>query len=262
MRKLAYYVAVTLDGFIAARDGNADFFPLGEAYLRQLLQEFPETFPGHARRALGIDAPNVRFDTLVMGQGTYDPALRLGITSPYPHLRQYVFSRSLAPSTDPAVTVVSGDPVPVVQRLKAEGHQQGRLAVRRGEPGRAADRRDRRADHQAQPPRHRRGDAAVQHGVRGAPLHPDRKPADGRGCRALAVRALIAQGSLPGPSRRCRALAGGGLRARRHPLLRPAPRQRHGDAPRRGGLCNAVPGAGTLLGVLRRPAPPYSVGQA
>jgi dihydrofolate reductase len=120
MRKLVYYVAATLDGFIAARDGNADFFPLGEAYLRQLLQELPETFPGHARRALGIDAPNVRFDTLVMGRGTYDPALRLGITSPYPHLRQYVFSRSLAPSTDPTVTIVSGDPVPVVQRLKAE----------------------------------------------------------------------------------------------------------------------------------------------
>ena len=120
MRRLVYYVAVTLDGFIAARGGTYDFFPTSEGYLRQLQQEFPETFPGHLRAALGIDAPNVHFDTVVMGRGTYDPALRIGITSPYPHLRQFVFSRSVPPSTDPEVTFVAGDPVPVVRRLKAE----------------------------------------------------------------------------------------------------------------------------------------------
>jgi dihydrofolate reductase len=83
-----YYVAVTLDGFIAARDGTTDFFPLSEGYLRQIRAEFPETFPGHLRAALGINAPNAHFDTVVMGRGTYDPALSVGITSPFPHLRQ------------------------------------------------------------------------------------------------------------------------------------------------------------------------------
>ena len=121
MRQLVYYVACTLDGFIAAPDGSIDAFPQDGAYLRQLAEEFPETFPTHARAALEIDAPGTHFDTVLMGRGTYEPALRLGITSPYAHLRQLVFSRSVSPATDPAVTVVAGDPVPVVRRLKAEG---------------------------------------------------------------------------------------------------------------------------------------------
>lgn len=120
MRKLVYFIATTLDGFIAGRDGSTDFFSMDEPYLRQLEEEFPETFPAHVRVALGIDAPGTHFDTVVMGRGTYDPALRLGITSPYAHLRQVVFSRSLAPATDPAVSIVAGDPVPVVRRLKEE----------------------------------------------------------------------------------------------------------------------------------------------
>lgn len=120
MRKLVYYVATTLDGCIAAPDGGTDAFPMDASYLRQLGEEFPETFPTHARAALGIDAPGTHFDTVLMGRGTYEPALRLGITSPYAHLRQYVVSRSVSPGTDPAVTVVAGDPVPVVRRLKAE----------------------------------------------------------------------------------------------------------------------------------------------
>lgn len=120
MRKLVYFVASTLDGFIADRDGGTDAFAQDAAYLRQLAALFPETFPTHARAALGIDAPGTHFDTVVMGRGTYEPALRLGITSPYAHLRQVVFSRRLGPSTDPAVTITDDDPVAVVRRLKAE----------------------------------------------------------------------------------------------------------------------------------------------
>src|SRR4051794_17593833 len=88
MRKLVYFVAPTIDGFIAAPDGSCEHFPASEPFLRQLAAELPETLPGHGRAALGVDAPNARFDTVVMGRGTYDPALALGITSPYPHLRQ------------------------------------------------------------------------------------------------------------------------------------------------------------------------------
>lgn len=120
MRKLVYYVASTLDGFIAARDGSTDAFSLDPSYLRQLAAEFPETFPTHARAVLGIDGPGIHFDTVLMGRGTYEPALRVGITSPYAHLRQYVFSRSLGAAADPTVTITAGDPVALVQRLKAE----------------------------------------------------------------------------------------------------------------------------------------------
>jgi dihydrofolate reductase len=55
----------------------------------------------------------------VMGRGTYEPALRQGVTSPYAHLRQIVLSRTLA-TIDPAVEVEPGDPVALVQKLKAE----------------------------------------------------------------------------------------------------------------------------------------------
>jgi dihydrofolate reductase len=54
-----------------------------------------------------------------MGRRTYDPALRLGIPSPYAHLRQVVVSRTLA-SPDPDVTVVRDDPVGAVRALKQE----------------------------------------------------------------------------------------------------------------------------------------------
>ena len=52
MRKLVYYVASTIDGYIAAPDGDASAFPISEAYIQHLAQEFPETFPGHVRSAL------------------------------------------------------------------------------------------------------------------------------------------------------------------------------------------------------------------
>lgn len=53
-----------------------------------------------------------------MGRATYEPGLKLGWTSPYAHLRQYVVSRTLV-SPDPAVTVV-GDPVALVRELKEQ----------------------------------------------------------------------------------------------------------------------------------------------
>jgi dihydrofolate reductase len=122
MRKLTYFVAATVDGFIAAPDGSFGFFPFSadSALAQHLRSEYPETLPTALRQALGFDdAPNRVFDTVVMGRGTYEPALKEGITSPYRHLRQYVFSRSLA-STDPDVTVVADDPVAFVRTLKAE----------------------------------------------------------------------------------------------------------------------------------------------
>jgi dihydrofolate reductase len=121
VRKLVYYVAVTLDGFVAGPDDGIDFFPF-EADLAELISaEYPETLPTHVRGPLGIaDAPNRRFDTIVMGRRTYEPALTAGITSPYAHLRQYVVSRTLPPSPDPGVEVVPDDPVGLVRRLKAE----------------------------------------------------------------------------------------------------------------------------------------------
>jgi len=41
------------------------------------------------------------------------------VTSPYAHLRQVVFSRSITESPDPAVEIVAGDPVATVRELKS-----------------------------------------------------------------------------------------------------------------------------------------------
>ncbi|MBM2614894.1 dihydrofolate reductase [Actinoplanes sp. LDG1-06] len=120
MRKLVYYIASTIDGFIAAPDGAFDFFPFEPDLQEYIRTNCPETLPTHSRAPLGIpdDEPNRRFDTLVMGRGTLEPALKAGITSPYAHMKQYVFSRSLPPGGEPEV--VNTDPVEFVRALKQQ----------------------------------------------------------------------------------------------------------------------------------------------
>ncbi|MYS80995.1 dihydrofolate reductase family protein [Embleya scabrispora] len=127
MRKLTYFIAATLDGFIADKDGNFDFFPVGEDVLAHLVAEYPETLPAHVAPHVGVapDAEFRHFDTVVMGRATYDPALQVGITSPYSHLRTYVVTGSITESPDPGVTLVAGDPVAKVRELKAEPTGKG-----------------------------------------------------------------------------------------------------------------------------------------
>ncbi|MFF2114241.1 deaminase [Rhodococcus sp. ACS1] len=123
MRKLVYYVATTIDGFIAGADGSdpsGTVFELEGDHMPAMIAEYPETVPTHVRAAMGIDAPNRHFDTLLMGRASYQPGLDLGVTSPYAHLRQYVFSTTITESPDPDVQIVSGDPIEKVRELKKE----------------------------------------------------------------------------------------------------------------------------------------------
>ncbi|MGI5242077.1 dihydrofolate reductase family protein [Dactylosporangium sp. CA-139066] len=121
MRSLTYYIGTTIDGFIAGPGGEFDFLPLAEDVLAYIGEEYPETLPTHARGHFGLaDAPNRRFDTVVMGRGTYEPGLAIGATSPYRHLRQYVVSGTIAEIADPEVALVPDDPVGLVRRLKKE----------------------------------------------------------------------------------------------------------------------------------------------
>lgn len=129
LRKLTYFVACSLDGFIGDPDGDATAMMsfLDEEFLQYLRTEAPDTLPTAARRAFGIDdRPNERFDTVIQGRGSYEVGLKQGITSPYAHLRQYVASRTLGVSPDPAVEVVADDVVGTVRALKAE---QGALGI-------------------------------------------------------------------------------------------------------------------------------------
>ena len=114
MRKLIYYVAVTLDGFIAEEDGSADAFPFSDAYAAELSALFPETFPGPFRTDGGTRADNKWFDAVLMGRKTYEVGLEVGIANPYPTLDQYVFSRSMKESPDPQVQLVTDKAIEAV----------------------------------------------------------------------------------------------------------------------------------------------------
>ncbi|MFD3482471.1 MULTISPECIES: dihydrofolate reductase family protein [unclassified Streptomyces] len=122
MRKLTYFIAASIDGFIGDPSGEADFFTrfVDEEFFDFLKEEYPETLPTPGRQPLGIDhLANKRFDTVIQGRRSYAVALDMGITSPYAHLRQLVASRTLT-GTDPAVEIVSGDVAARVRELKKE----------------------------------------------------------------------------------------------------------------------------------------------
>ncbi|WP_318209163.1 dihydrofolate reductase family protein [Streptomyces sp. SJL17-1] len=122
MRKLTYFIACTIDGFIGDPKGDAtSMYQFVDAeFLEFLTGEYPETISAQGREMLGIDAENKRFDTVVQGLGSYQLALDLGVTSPYGHLREFVATRSLAESPDANVELIADDLVGRVRELKAE----------------------------------------------------------------------------------------------------------------------------------------------
>ncbi|WP_314243913.1 dihydrofolate reductase family protein [Streptomyces kutzneri] len=123
MRKLTYFIATSVDGFIGDPNGDGDFFysHVDAEFLEHLTAEYPETISAQGRAHLGIaDTAPKRFDAVIMGRNTYEPGLKAGMTSPYGHLpEQYVVSRSLATPPDPQVRLISGDLAAQVRELKA-----------------------------------------------------------------------------------------------------------------------------------------------
>ncbi|MFB7249695.1 dihydrofolate reductase family protein [Microbacterium sp. NPDC056234] len=118
MRELTYYVAVTLDGFIAGPNGEFDFL-LAEGDHRDAINaRFNQTIPTQINEALGIPTDGELFDTVLMGWNTYAVGLP-SMPSPYRHLRQVVFT-SRAPEPVDGVEFTDRDPVDVVRELKSE----------------------------------------------------------------------------------------------------------------------------------------------
>jgi dihydrofolate reductase len=120
VRDIIYYVAASLDGFIAREDGSFDAFPFDAGYFAHLVEEFPETFPAPYREQMGNTAENRHFDAVLMGRSTYEVGLRGGLTSPYPSLDQYVVSTSMRESPDPAVTLISAAVESRIGELRAQ----------------------------------------------------------------------------------------------------------------------------------------------
>jgi len=101
--EIIYYVAASLDGYIATPDGGIEwlspFEGKGEDY-------------GYAAFYASVDA-------VLLGRRTYDQCLTFG-EWPYPGKPCWVFSRRRMKITAPGVTLTDQDPVQVVNELKAK----------------------------------------------------------------------------------------------------------------------------------------------
>jgi dihydrofolate reductase len=98
MRKLKYYVACSVDRFIAHPDGSIE---------------------GLMERDTDFDfaASLKAFDVVLMGRKTYELSLRLGHSTD-PDKENYVFSRTMSESPDKNVKIVSEKAIELVRELK------------------------------------------------------------------------------------------------------------------------------------------------
>ena len=99
-RRLRYQVAVSLDGFIAGPNGEADWIVMDPSI------DFGALFK--------------EFDTALMGRKTYEVMTAQGGSGTMPGLEVVVFSRTLPSSNRKGVCVLSEDPQDVVSALKAK----------------------------------------------------------------------------------------------------------------------------------------------
>ncbi|MFE4330203.1 dihydrofolate reductase family protein [Streptomyces sp. NPDC056831] len=128
MRKLTYFIACSIDGFIGDPSGDASsmYQFVNEEFLEFLRTQYPETISTEGRKLLGFHGvENQQFDTVIQGRASYQVALDVNITSPYAQLREIVASRTLKESPDPNVELVSDDVVARVRELKAEDSELG-----------------------------------------------------------------------------------------------------------------------------------------
>ncbi|SKB10302.1 Dihydrofolate reductase [Aeromicrobium choanae] len=118
MRELVYYVAVSIDGFIAEPDGTFDAFPVTGDHAAVLTSDFADAVPTQFLEMLGVAPPRSRFDTVIQGSRSYRIALDEGNEHPYAHLREYVATRSGA--TPPDGVTYTADPLATIRDLKQE----------------------------------------------------------------------------------------------------------------------------------------------
>ncbi|MEM6843152.1 MAG: dihydrofolate reductase family protein [Bacteroidota bacterium] len=103
MRKIEYYVAVSLDGYIAGLNESIELFATEGPLVDQYTQDLQE------------------YDTVIMGRKTYEFGYKYGLPPgqpAYPHMHHYIFSNSLKfENPHERVTVMKQD-LSEVQKLK------------------------------------------------------------------------------------------------------------------------------------------------
>lgn len=97
-RRIQYYLASSLDGFIAREDGRVDWLPTtGDFGFREFYGSI---------------------DTVILGRKTWDQALQFE-TNPFAGKARFVFSRSSEHAPRDGVRYVGGDPVALVRELRS-----------------------------------------------------------------------------------------------------------------------------------------------
>jgi len=103
-RNIVYYIACSVDGYIAGENDDISGFVAGGNGVEQYLHDLQE------------------FDTVIMGKRTYEFGYRFGMkpgTPAYPHMQHYIFSSSLHfDDADPRVKVVKQD-LSIIKNLKS-----------------------------------------------------------------------------------------------------------------------------------------------
>jgi dihydrofolate reductase len=105
MRKVTFGGAPSLDNYFARENGAVDWLMWSDE-AAEVMGDYWKTI-----------------DTVVMGRKTYEAALKMmskGKSNPYPGLKCYVFSRTLKPTKQKAVEIVSSDAAKFVRKLKKQ----------------------------------------------------------------------------------------------------------------------------------------------
>jgi dihydrofolate reductase len=98
MRRIRYQMAMSLDGFIAGPNGEADWIVMD-----------PE---------IDFGALMNQFDTLLMGRKTFEASQAMG--GAFPGMKSIVVSRTLRPEDHPGVDVIASDVEESVERLRKQ----------------------------------------------------------------------------------------------------------------------------------------------
>lgn len=116
MRELVYFIAATIDGYIAGPNGEFDVFPVEGDHINYIIEHFPDTISTSIAAQFGIRQSGSRFSTVLMGANTYAVGQ---VESPYSHLEQIVFTNK---PHEPAenITFTDADPVTMVRSIKQQ----------------------------------------------------------------------------------------------------------------------------------------------
>lgn len=105
MRKVILYIASSLNGKIAAKDGSVDWL---------------ETIPNPEKLNYGYADFYNSIDTTIQGFKTYKQIIDWGIDFPYKELRNYVFTRNKTHQNTEYVEFVSENHFEFVKKIKAQ----------------------------------------------------------------------------------------------------------------------------------------------